>query len=359
MKMDRIIDSDVSMAASNKFNSIVQHVQESCLNFHLQVTPFSAVIYLKKTMAKDSSGNPLQQASTYSELETLKSSLLDMTEKYEKLMMKYQAALESNDTLSSTLKNRDDTINSLQVANGAAKAAVDVIFHDYDKQVRSWKEELNVANMNHNKLLKKFKQIENEVIKETEEDNCVNASKIEFVQPAILINTCSICNEEIDNYATEYFCGEVIDSMCNKCKSEANLLDFEHFPRAFASFPEFEMSLSLVSHWIPPGTIHEISLLSLPSLRAHYVRLPSPGDYFLSMEEAMLHTRTFVGEQERKWNEGNERFVVECSICGLSFGSSGKLRDHDKLYQFCCRECSTCYRTAQESVHCCTEEGDS
>ena len=48
------------MAAVNTFYSIVQQVQDSNLNYHLQLTPFAAKISLKRTSIKDRFGRPLQ-----------------------------------------------------------------------------------------------------------------------------------------------------------------------------------------------------------------------------------------------------------------------------------------------------------
>ena len=53
-----IIDSDrnSTMIAENTFANIIQQVQSSNLNFQLQLSPFSAMISLKKTPVKDKSG---------------------------------------------------------------------------------------------------------------------------------------------------------------------------------------------------------------------------------------------------------------------------------------------------------------
>ena len=60
-KMADRISSDINpaMLATNTFNKILQDVQKSNLNFSLQVSPFSATIYLKKTLVKDKSGTEL------------------------------------------------------------------------------------------------------------------------------------------------------------------------------------------------------------------------------------------------------------------------------------------------------------
>ena len=53
-------DFNPTMAAVTSFNSIVQQVQASNLNYQLQLTPFTAKISLKKTHTKDRFGRPFQ-----------------------------------------------------------------------------------------------------------------------------------------------------------------------------------------------------------------------------------------------------------------------------------------------------------
>ena len=50
-------DSDLAMAASLWFEGILNDVQESNLNFRIERSPFSAVIYLKKTFVQSRLGN--------------------------------------------------------------------------------------------------------------------------------------------------------------------------------------------------------------------------------------------------------------------------------------------------------------
>ena len=47
------------MVASRTFDSILNQIQISNLNFHLQVSPFSANISLKRSPVKDKSGSPI------------------------------------------------------------------------------------------------------------------------------------------------------------------------------------------------------------------------------------------------------------------------------------------------------------
>ena len=60
-KMYEIESSELTpaMAASRTFDSILQQIQTSNLNFQLQISPFSANIAIKKTPIKDRSGAPI------------------------------------------------------------------------------------------------------------------------------------------------------------------------------------------------------------------------------------------------------------------------------------------------------------
>ena len=56
--MDQKINSDVysTMVAKQTFNNIMEIIQTSNLNFHLQISPLSVSISLKKTLVKDKFG---------------------------------------------------------------------------------------------------------------------------------------------------------------------------------------------------------------------------------------------------------------------------------------------------------------
>ena len=55
------LDSDkkIKMVASDAFENLLKQVQSSNLNFRMEISPFSAVITLKKSLLKDKSGQIL------------------------------------------------------------------------------------------------------------------------------------------------------------------------------------------------------------------------------------------------------------------------------------------------------------
>ena len=77
--------------------------------------------------------------------------------------------------------------------------------------------------------------------------------------------------------------------------------------------------------------------------------------FFMSNSLPDLSNRLLIEDNEEdKILEAREK--VECSVCDLKFNSSRELDEHNQFYQYCCRTCSTCYRTVQESSLCCFEE---
>ena len=59
--MKQTLNSDEKMVTSKIFDHILQQIQQSNLNFCIQVSPFSASISLKKSLAKDKMGLPVIQ----------------------------------------------------------------------------------------------------------------------------------------------------------------------------------------------------------------------------------------------------------------------------------------------------------
>ena len=66
--MNRTINSDSefspTMIANKIFNDILKQIQDSGLNFQLQVSPFGAMISLKKSLVKDEKGNIINPSSS-------------------------------------------------------------------------------------------------------------------------------------------------------------------------------------------------------------------------------------------------------------------------------------------------------
>ena len=58
MKENSNSDYDIAMLASDAFETLIDQIRNSNLNFHLQMSPFSAQISLRKSLVTDKTGVP-------------------------------------------------------------------------------------------------------------------------------------------------------------------------------------------------------------------------------------------------------------------------------------------------------------
>ena len=70
-KMDKFSNSDIddrnpAMLALRAYDDIIHKIRSSNLNYHLQLSPFSAYISLKRSLVKEKSGVPLLPPATTS-----------------------------------------------------------------------------------------------------------------------------------------------------------------------------------------------------------------------------------------------------------------------------------------------------
>ena len=94
------------MLASKAFHDILSRIQSSNLNFQLQISPFAALILLKKTLVKDKSGAyllplsaPILRDDDFENLVTknleLERNILDLQKNYDKVTKDCAKAYES------------------------------------------------------------------------------------------------------------------------------------------------------------------------------------------------------------------------------------------------------------------------
>ena len=91
---------DPTMVAAQRFNTILD--QSSGLNYHLQISPFSALISLKKTLIKNKSGKHLQPQNHQVLSKNMKD-LIDRNTKFE------------NDVIDLTKKHEEAVYNCKKV----------------------------------------------------------------------------------------------------------------------------------------------------------------------------------------------------------------------------------------------------
>ena len=184
-----------------------------------------------------------------------------------------------------------------------------------------WRKELGKANSKHIKLEKKFGLLHTLSSSFTSdhhsEEYLANSRQYEMCSEIDMQNmgvtNCSICASEITDYVREYFCGEVVNPVCDACKYDANLSERNQTFDPFSSFPVSGMPISLASHWTPPLMMSRQSLDSIPSLRAHYVLIQNPGKRFISMDEVLRELKDFTEEQCRKLDAQCQKLESSCS----------------------------------------------
>ena len=96
------------MSATRTFDDIIDHIQNSNLNFHLQMSPFSAVISLKRSLIKDKFGSFLLPSivtpkSSKNEIAALASKNLMLENKVIALQKDLESALDDCAAARSTI----------------------------------------------------------------------------------------------------------------------------------------------------------------------------------------------------------------------------------------------------------------
>ena len=346
--MDVATDSDtnVTMLATKSFDMIIEQIQTSCLNYQIQISPFSALISIKKTLIKDQSGKPRlptifnKAASEHIEALVVKNrelerKLTSITNEHAKMIhecdeayktieklqnfnqeIKFEATssehLKGIETelvvLKEALKNRDDEILELQIDKNAAKEASiklngvlsknrmkfenekNLFVKEHRSEVKALKKDLGEETRNRIKLEEKLAKLFNE--KENKQVHEKKRRKKPVKKPAEPKPSpgifCSICANPIDNYLPEYFCGEKFNPACQACKAN----DSSWCPDdPFSSFPSSSQPASLVSHWLlPPQQSLAQNPSSISSLVSHCVKLSNPGDSFIATDYIRINS---------------------------------------------------------------------
>ena len=129
-------DCNLTMLATKTFDNILEQIRTSCLNFHMQISPFSAVISLKKSLIKDLSGRPCipteprKPASEHAEALEKKNHELErklrfITDEHSKLKVECAEAYKTVETLKKDLEIRDNEMREVKDAQMLAKEDLD------------------------------------------------------------------------------------------------------------------------------------------------------------------------------------------------------------------------------------------
>ena len=126
MEQETNSDIDTTMLASKAFYDILSRIQSSNLNFQLQISPFAALISLKKTLVKDKSGTYLLPPSTMpivrdDDFENLvarnlklEKDILDLKKNYEKAYESLQNSEAENELLKKAINDKDVMLENIK-----------------------------------------------------------------------------------------------------------------------------------------------------------------------------------------------------------------------------------------------------
>ena len=260
-------DSDLTMLAETVFDDILDRIRNSRLNFQLQISPYSAYISLKKSLQKDRSGSLLVPPRDCIEVKKLSSQNMKLKSDLEKTQEELAATsvklkvLESTLSVKSESKSIEEEILKLQAENRILI---------YKNAELSKNIALQCSHFNKDTEFPKA---------EGKNDLDIDAKKNLKVRG--LIQCCHHIEEEsclAESPSSAFWSGDTVAALSNE-SSYGSIVP------------------SLVSHWFPFWSDKDSNignLLSIPSLRSHYVRLPDPGKAFTSLEHVEYEFRELL-----------------------------------------------------------------
>ena len=135
--MEESINSDITMCATNTFNNILHEIQKSCLNYHLQMSPYSAIFSIKKSFQKDRSGQLIlpvldnkhcaDNTCVDTKYRELQQEVEKLVKKHEELFSELSAAYDTIDVLKKINTNQNETLSNLENENMCTKEALIVL----------------------------------------------------------------------------------------------------------------------------------------------------------------------------------------------------------------------------------------
>ena len=274
--MNEMINSELTMVTNKAFNYVLQSVQNSGLNYHIKMSPFSAFISVKKSVIKNKDGMPIMPILPDSDdVKTgLEMELILLKQKYEELLHKHESALETIKILKNYEIAHDQTLNNVLVAHKAPDDSPTILNNTVEEKKVTFELEENFTK---------------KVVKIPSQHDAFECSNQPLVsQPSGTNQTsssvlCSICSTAIPNYSTLYFYGYKLRPACNTCTKK------DHDPPPLSAFPSCEMPSSLVSHWISPhhGLSISPSISSSISIQSHCVKWPCPGEVLYTVDDML------------------------------------------------------------------------
>ena len=341
-KMDNLVDSDLAMIANNNFEDILSTIRNSCLNYSIQVSPFSATISLRKTIIKDRAGAHIisrhcedKSSDLRRENSALEEELRNLRSRYEELLSLYSTTNENITLFQKLIKDRDSVIIDLIASNTEGRQVAESlrmelsqkatryqeekcrILTEHHQEANVWNQDLSHILTNHRKLEEKYRKLSDKyepTLQHVEspkefmphQNSTSSQDDLSTISGASIIGNATTC------CAPSLLCGS--EGACARFKGlRENLVEEEPFSSSVAN--------RTVWNDLPIS-----SLSCTASLRSHFVPLIDPEDIPFRKED----------------------IFGECDVCGQSFNSRLSLQLHNEEYPLCCRECGVCFRTSHQ-----------
>ena len=332
--------TECSMAVDSTFNSIVNEIQLSKLNFVIQLTPFSANITLKRSTQLDKDGVPcqpspplfmlLQQAYheqflAKQEIAVLKDNLQEWKNKCEKLK-------NDNTVLSQKLLSSNETLSAVHEANQKLSKKVDVNEKDITKHLITKEDLVQELKIHKNKVSQHESDTDsmtkafNKTLKSKEKE-IHNLSKT-LDNARDTISSLKLGNSDLKKSES------MLQSDLKKLEIRLRNLEGRKKQKCTVS-SQTHSSIDvpyLVTDELPPIFGSTLCVRSKPVLLSN--SLPDLSTRVMETEDDLL----------LEADDG-----LKCKTCFLSFKSQQELEEHDRVYTYCCRECFICFKTLQES----------
>ena len=301
--MNETIDSELSMVTNKAFNNVMHCVQNSGLNYQIKLSPFSAVISVKKSLLKNKAGFPIVPSFLSDSHETgLVMEFELLKRKYEDLLSKHTQALEAIETFQSNVDIQDQSASKMLVSNEFTHDSSEVM--DRSSDLDETQVDFGFAKM---KPVKEcFSGVDNFIhnFETTKADDCKHIIEPHVAQPTGTgklsfadHEVCSMCYRVMPKNSSQYYCGYKLRPACDICRKQEHL---DQEPRPFSAFPSCEIPSSLVSHWVNPHRISlSQSISSSVSLRSHCVKWPNPGQVLYTAEEILRELKELM--KNSKW----------------------------------------------------------
>ena len=287
--------TDMTMLAKATFNNILTEIQDSCLNYTMQLTPYSAAISLRKSLVTDRNGEavlPIKVQENIVNTEDIKCErdFQELENKYRDAVKDLKKAVDKIKCLEETLKECDETISVFKTD----------VYNDYEGEVKNWKKYIVEINRRHLYLQKILEWFTADYTtfepEEAASQNIISCfePKAESAFESSPEELCTISANQISklNLTSENF-----------DNSARNLIFVNSEP--VSRFQNYEIPSSLASHWLHPPEKLQMTISSISSLRSHYVtHYPLGNADILKKEEEAGHRNLF--------DEYNEEFIQTC-----------------------------------------------